>query len=186
MHADLILICHASTAAVRSASFPADEPLDDRGTADAAKAAATIHPADRVWCAPSLAARQTASALGLDATVNDAIREWDFGGWAGRSLADVARDEPAAFSAWVADPPSAPPGGEHLADLLHRVGAWVGDSPSASGTTIAVTHSSVIRAAIVHAIEASTASFWHLDVRPLSQTWLRANGTRWNLRSLKP
>jgi broad specificity phosphatase PhoE len=48
-----------------------------------------------------------------------------------------------------------------------------------------VTHPAVIRAAIVHAIEATPATFWHLDIGPLSQAWLRSNGARWALRSLR-
>jgi broad specificity phosphatase PhoE len=185
MQADLILVCHASTGAVRSASFPADDPLDQTGEAAAVAASTSLRPADQVLCAPSLAARETASALGLAATIETAIRDWGVGRWAGRALADVARDEPEAFTVWMADPTWAPPGGEALADLLHRVGIWLDQCRQTTGRTIAVTHPAVIRAAIVHAIEATTATFWHLDVGPLSQTWLRTNGSRWTLRSLQ-
>ncbi len=184
MHTDLILVSHAATAAVRSASFPAGEPLEATGEADALKAASGLRPAERVFCAPSVAARQTAAALGLEATVEPMICDCDFGRWAGRPTATVARDEPEAFLTWMTDPNSAPHGGEAVADLLLRVGSWVDGCGQQPGTTIAVTHSAVIRAAIVGAIEATAATFWHLDVGPLSQTWLRSNGTRWTLRSL--
>jgi len=52
------------------------------------------------------------------------------------------------------------------------------------GKIVAVTHASVIRAAIVHAIEAGPRSFWHIDVAPLSLARLSANNGRWTLVSL--
>jgi hypothetical protein len=52
------------------------------------------------------------------------------------------------------------------------------------GHTVAVTHASVIRAAVVHVIEAELRSFWRVDVLPLAFADLRTNGRRWVLRSL--
>jgi broad specificity phosphatase PhoE len=46
-----------------------------------------------------------------------------------------------------------------------------------------VTHAAVIRAAIVHAIEATPQSFWRIDVAPLSCTLLSGSESRWNLVS---
>ena len=51
---------------------------------------------------------------------------------------------------------------------------------------MAVTHAAVIRAAIVHVIEAGPKSFWRIDVLPLSLTDLRTNGRRWVFRSMAP
>jgi len=45
--ARLILICHASTAAVHSSSFPADEPFDEHGKVSAAALAGRLPSADR-------------------------------------------------------------------------------------------------------------------------------------------
>jgi broad specificity phosphatase PhoE len=145
---------------------------------------------DRICCAPSAAARQTAEALGLGLVlglvVEPEIRDCDYGRWSGRPLVDVARDEPEAFTAWMTDPDSRPHGGESRADLLLRVGGWVDSLRQEQGrTTLAVTHPAVIRAAIVHAIEATPATFWHLDVGPLSRARLRSDGRRWALRSLQ-
>ncbi len=52
------------------------------------------------------------------------------------------------------------------------------------GVTLAVTHASVIRAAIVTAIEAEPRSFWRIDVAPLSMAKLSGHGGRWNLVGL--
>jgi broad specificity phosphatase PhoE len=94
MHTDLILICHASTGAVRSASFPADEPLEAAGETAAAQCAGGLRRVDRVVCAPSVAARQTAAALGLESAVEPLIRDCDFGCWAGQPTPDVAGMSP--------------------------------------------------------------------------------------------
>jgi broad specificity phosphatase PhoE len=184
MHRDLIFVCHASTRATRLATFPADDPIDEAGRTRAVVAATSVPGRGQAWCAPSLAARQTALACGLDATDEPAIRDCDFGRWAGRPVADVLRDEPDGFRAWMTDPGSAPHGGEPLNALLARVGRWLDERRQARGGGIAVTHPAVVRAAIIHALEATTATFWHLDIAPLSQTCLRTDGRRWTLRSL--
>jgi broad specificity phosphatase PhoE len=49
--------------------------------------------------------------------------------------------------------------------------------------TIAVTHPSVIRAAIIHAIDATPQSFWRIDIAPLPLTTLSRNNGRWSLGS---
>jgi broad specificity phosphatase PhoE len=50
--------------------------------------------------------------------------------------------------------------------------------------SIVVTDAAVIRAAIVHAIEATPQSFWRIDVAPLSCAQVSSTGGRWNLVSL--
>ena len=87
---------------------------------------------------------------------------------------------------WIKDPSSAPHGGESIPQVLARVAAWIAERGGDPGHTVAVTHASVIRAAIVHVIQAQLPSFWRIDVVPLSQTDLRTNGRRWVLRSMGP
>jgi len=48
-----------------------------------------------------------------------------------------------------------------------------------------VTHAAVIRAAVIHAIDAKPSSFWRIDVAPLCRVDLRSNGERWVLRALR-
>jgi broad specificity phosphatase PhoE len=49
---------------------------------------------------------------------------------------------------------------------------------------ILITHASIIRAAIVRAIEAAPKSFWRIDITPLSMTRLSGANGRWNLHRL--
>jgi broad specificity phosphatase PhoE len=178
----LVLVSHASTRNLRVAAFPADEALDSQGAA--AAASVKLRPADQAWCAPSVAARQTAAALRITASSDPAIRDCDFGRWSSRALSEVYHDEPDAVAAWINDPTSAPHGGESLTDLLKRIGTWMDRQRSQTGSIVAVTHPSVIRAALIHAIDATPASFWRIDIPPLCQAHLHAHSGRWNLRSL--
>jgi broad specificity phosphatase PhoE len=179
----LTLICHGATAATRSGAFPADEPLEKRALARAAALQPTLRWADRAWTSPALRARQTAAALGLDAAEEPALREVDHGRWAGRRLEEVQVAESQAVIAWLADPGAAPHGGEALSDLLHRVGSWLDGRAGDGGRGTAVTHAAVIRAAILHVLEAPASSFWRLDIAPLSVTTLSHDGRRWAWRA---
>ena len=85
---------------------------------------------------------------------------------------------------WLRDPGAAPHGGESVLALIERVATWLDAQKATPGKIVAVTHASVIRAAIVHAIEAGPRSFWRIDVAPLSLTRLSANNGRWTLASL--
>jgi broad specificity phosphatase PhoE len=181
MTARLILICHASTDAVRKAAFPADEPLDEGGRTRAAALAQHMPRADRCWSGPELRTRQTAEALGLNAISLSTLRDCNYGAWRGCTFADVLAREPHAVSDWLHDPAATPHGGESLLSLMERIGQWVEGEKAMNRQAIAIAHASVIRAAIVHAIGAPPQSFWRIDIAPLSMTRLSGNEGRWNL-----
>ncbi len=177
----LVLIAHGSTAAVARAAFPLDEPLDTRGMEKAAAAGASLGRFDRAWCAPSRRTVETATALRLKAKVEPDLRDCDFGRWAGLSLDELEVAEPEAVAAWTTDPAAAPHGGESVLDLMERVGAWLDVQAAARGRVAAVTHASVVRAAIVRVIGAAPETFWQMDVGPLSQTSFSNSGKYWVL-----
>ncbi len=180
----LTLLCSLSTSALRTAAFPGDEPIDPLGEADATAGILSLGRIDQVRTSPALRARQTAEALGLAATVDVALRDCAYGRWTGRSLADMQAEEPDAVTAWITDPAAAPHGGESVLDVLSRVAHWLDDRAGETGHSVAVTHPAVIRAAIVHAIQATPQSFWRIDVAPLSATDLRQHQGHWTLRSM--
>ncbi|HEU5110732.1 MAG TPA: histidine phosphatase family protein [Micromonosporaceae bacterium] len=171
----LVLVCHGPTAATRRAAFPHDEPVDRTpGPWDG--------PVDLALTAPATRCRQTAAALGLDPAVEDRLDECDYGRWRGRTLSELSEAEPEAVRRWLTDPAAAPHGGESIVDLIRRVAGWLGDLPRAR--VVAVTHPSVIKAGLVHAIRATPESFWRIDVAPLSHAVLSGDGAGWRLRSL--
>jgi len=183
MTARLILVCHASTEAVRKSAFPADELLDARGRADAAALAGSLPRADQSWTSPELRTRQTAEALSLTASPLSALRDCDYGRWSGRAFSEVHKQEPDAIATWLRDLAAAPHGGESIFDLMERVAKWLGGEFAHHRQTIVVTHPSIIRAAIVHAIDAKPQSFWRIDIAPLSCSRLSGSDGRWNLVS---
>ncbi|MGF6551565.1 histidine phosphatase family protein [Paraburkholderia youngii] len=199
MDTRLLLVSHAATAAQRAGRFPADDPLDSRGRAEAEAARARLAlPADAtVFTSPAASARETVAALGLSATPADALADVDYGKWRGQGLADIADEAPRELAAWMREPDAAPPGGESFDRLVRRVGEWLdaqqadvcscnavneaGFAASAHGRTIvAITHATLLRAAIVHALDASPTVFCRIEITPLSVVELRHSRRGWS------
>ncbi len=182
----LTLVCHATTEAVRGARFPNDEAVDD-GAADPASFGSPIVASE--WLAgPEQRARTTAAAIGGDRgiSVDPDLRDWDCGRWRGQTIEDLQRGDPAGVAAWVMDPAAVPHGGESLLDLLARIARWLDRQAAVGSKTVAVTHPAILRAAVVTALDAGPAAFWHIDARPLSRARLSHDGRRWILQSLVP
>jgi broad specificity phosphatase PhoE len=180
--ARLTLVAHAATAATVRVAFPLDEPLEPRGLAAAQEAGDRLRRVTRALRSPATAAGETAEALGLAATVDAGLTDWDLGEWRGNTLDDIAAADPEAVTAWLADPDAAPHGGESLAAVLDRVGAWL-RTVEEDGHTVAVTHAAVVRAAVVTTLDAAPSGFWRLDVAPLTATVLRGGPMRWTVRA---
>jgi broad specificity phosphatase PhoE len=177
----LTLINHPATREQKAGIFPCDESLDSQALAELASVAWKPAGTNRVLAAPELRTRQTAAALGLAATEVLELRDCDFGCWAGRSLESLQPDE---LSEWLSDITVAPHGGESFQDLMTRVGNWLDDQRN-TGPIIAVTHASVIRAAVVHALQLSpNQAFLRIEVEPMTMTDLRLTGDSWRVRSV--
>jgi broad specificity phosphatase PhoE len=179
----LTLICHGTTAATRTAAFPADEGLLPPDPEVFARIKHWLPHADHIISAPEARARQTAEAIASTVSVDHLLGDIDYGRWAGRQIADIEREEPEGLMAWIAEPDAAPHGGESITQAVGRIGAWLRDRMALGGMTIAVTHPSIARAAIVSALDAPAVSFWKLDIQPLGITELTSDGRRWSLRS---
>jgi len=183
----LVLLRHARTAAAQGAAFPAvDDRLDPVGRREARAAAAALAATgwdrDGVICSPLVRAVETAALLGLDAAAPEpALREADFGTWAGTSLAAVAAGDPDAVTAWMTDVDAVPHGGESLRAVVGRVGQWLDEQATSDGRNVAVTHGGIVKAAVVHALGAPLEAFWRVDVGPLGVTELRAHDGRWTV-----
>lgn len=179
----LLLVRHAATSATRAAAFPADEPLDDRGRADASLLAGRL-PRSRgeLLCAPALRCKQSVAAAGLgEPQLRAELAECDFGSWAGRTLAEVNEADPELAAAWMTDPDARPHGGESLAAFAARVASWLDEQARADGPAVAITHGGVVKAALVHALGAPIDAFWRIDVAPLSITELHSHDGRWTV-----
>jgi len=173
----LTLICHARTVAQKLACFPTNEPVENNGLASGAFAE-RFDAARRLICAPELRARQTAAWFGVDAQIDEALRDCDWGRWHGMSIKDLQRSEATALQAWLEDPHAMPHGGESVAQLGERVAQWLTSLQATPGHVVAVTHPFVIRAALIHVMRGT--AFHEIDVEPLSMVELRFTG-RWRL-----
>ena len=186
MTARLDLLAHGASAATRATRFPDDEPLEASAVSALEALRGRLRPYAEVLTSPARAARETAAALGFDAEVEMALSDCDYGRWRGLASKEVAEREANEFATWLADPAAAPHGGESFAALIERIGAWLTQALTREGATLAVTHASVVRAAIVNALGAGSSAFARIDVAPLSLARLSGHGQRWNLVALRP
>ncbi|WP_305783324.1 histidine phosphatase family protein [Symbioplanes lichenis] len=178
MSGTLRLLASAPTRALREARFGGDDDLDEGGRA--AALALSAFGRDALWvCAPSRAARETAQALGRSALTEKALADPGFGAWTGRTLTEIAQDDPTGLQHWLSDPAAAPHGGEPLSEVRDRAAAWM-DAMSTE-RVVAVAHPIVVRALLVHALGLPGDRMWGLDVAPLSVTRLTYRLGRWNL-----
>jgi len=186
MTARLDLLAHGASPATRAARFPDDEALEPSALSALQALRGRLRPYGHVLAAPARAARETAQALGLDAEVEPALRDCDYGRWRGLASKDVAVREPDAFAAWLGDPAAAPHGGESIASVIERIGVWLTRALTRERATLAVTHALVVRAAIVSALGAGSPAFARIDVAPLSLARLSGHAGRWNVVALGP
>ena len=74
-------------------------------------------------------------------------------------------------------------GGESVVELIERVRGWMDSLTTRRTRLVAVTHPSVIRAAILVALNAPPKSFWRIDIAPVSRTVMHFRGHAWTLRT---
>ncbi|TDU90059.1 broad specificity phosphatase PhoE [Kribbella voronezhensis] len=178
----LTLVAHTLTPALRGLVLGGPAEPDAAGLAAARELKLE---ADEAYAGPEPAAVKTAEALGLTARVELALRDREYGDWAGRSLEELLTAEPQQVAGWLEHPHTAPPGGESANDVLTRVADWLGDLAGA-GTddrrnVVAVVHPAVVRAAVLYVLDAPVESLRHVDVRPLSVIRLSAHVGSWSL-----
>ncbi|MGJ5197040.1 histidine phosphatase family protein [Bradyrhizobium sp. HKCCYLRH1030] len=182
----LHLICTAATEATSAIAFAANESIDARGRASIARLGDWLPSHDIALRSPARCAAETAEALTLQARLEPALRDCDFGHWTGRSLAEVQAETPEAVREWLQDAHAAPHGGESFMDLMTRVGGWMQNMLAFEGSVLAITHALIMRAAIAHAIGVGPELFRHIDVAPLTRVRLSGMGGRWTLAALVP
>ncbi|MFI1833088.1 histidine phosphatase family protein [Streptomyces olivaceoviridis] len=179
-------VAAARGTALLAERFEDDRPLDQGGWDEVQRVAGALLPlaaAELRYCSPTPRSRATGAALGYAPLVQLALRDCDMGRWRGLTPAEAMAREPEAVDAWLADPRSTPHGGESLPAFISRVGGWLDTRPADDGGRIvAVAEPSVIRAALVYALQAPPQTYWNIDVRPLSTTTVTGRAGRWNLR----
>ncbi|MFD7444975.1 histidine phosphatase family protein [Streptomyces sp. NPDC059909] len=185
MSVRITLVAAARCSTRLAERFDDDRPLDQAGWHEVQLAAPVLVPlgaAELRYCSPTARSRATADALGYAPIAQPALSDCDMGRWRGFTLSEVAAREPDAVDAWLADPRSAPHGGEPLLGFISRIGGWLDTRPADDGSSmLAVAEPAVVRAALVYALKAPPSTYWNVDVRPLSTVVLTGRAGRWNL-----
>jgi len=148
-----------------------DVPLSASGTRQARAAAdrlAAGAPIDAVVSSPLQRAVATAAIaageLGLTASIDDDLRETDFGEWDGLTLAEIQQQWPAAAEVWRCDPEQAPPGGESFAATADRVNQACDRLLRDHGgqTVLVVSHITPIKILLCRALSVPLATLYRL------------------------
>lgn len=178
----LLLVRHGRTAANAKGLLLGrlDPPLDEHGEAQAAALGAAIRSGRfgrviGVVSSPLRRARATADAIGAPVTIDDRLLELDYGDYDGTPVADIPVD---TWQRWQSDIEFAPPGGESIAALGHRVRDACSDWSSKldePGTIVLVTHVSPIKAGVAWALGVTDDVCWrtHLDTASVSRALVR-------------
>lgn len=141
-----------------------------------------------VQSSPLERARETAEPIaarvGRDVQVNEAVTEIEFGAWSGRSFDDLDRD--ADWALWnAARGVSRPPGGETMLEAQCRIVGAMERLRNAyrDASVVLVSHSDVIKAALLYHLGLSVEAYARLDIEPASISTL-AVGT-WGARLIR-
>jgi alpha-ribazole phosphatase len=174
-----------------------DEPLSAEGRR---QAAALAGPLSRIegalfLASPLLRTRETAEiALGharalnnkwleqavQKCSIDENLREIDFGRWEQMSFAEIAAADPAAVERWAEmDDGFAFPGGEAVADFRARIRAAAERiAADPARTVVAFAHGGVIRFLICHFLGLSHRQHLLFDISPASVSEIRIDGGR--------
>lgn len=176
-----MMIRHGWTPAVRSASFALDEPLEPAAVLRARELGASLPSRCAAVSGPERACVETGSELGLSSFVIEELAACDVGVWKGRSLAEVAAEDPEGLAGWMSDPHACPHGAESLTVFRARIVTALDARAGGEGFLAVVVDGGAVKAAIVHALGAPASAFWRVDVAPLSVTEIHVQGGRWTL-----
>ncbi|WP_030341130.1 bifunctional RNase H/acid phosphatase [Streptomyces sp. NRRL S-1022] len=151
------------SAAGREQAHRVAEALARRGTIQA------------VVASPLARTRETAgivaARLNLDVTIEDGLRETDFGAWEGLTFGEVRERHQDDLNAWLADPEAHPTGGgESFAETATRIAATRDKlvAAHAGRTVLLVTHVTPIKTLIRLALGAPPESLFRMELSAAS------------------
>lgn len=157
--------------------------LDDVGREQAKRAADALAGSDAVAVvtSPVLRARQTAELiaerLGVDVTVDQDWREFEFGEWDGHLMEEIAERFADQLSAWRASADAVVPGGESRKRMADRV-AQARDrvlEQFSGQTVVVVTHALPIGALVCLALDAPLVASQRMEPAQGSLTEFRTH-----------
>ncbi|MET9961517.1 bifunctional RNase H/acid phosphatase [Streptomyces sp. NPDC006326] len=180
--ATFVLLRHGETALTPQKRFsgsggsdPELSPAGRRQAAAVAEALAARGTVQTVVSSPLRRCRETAQAvadrLGLPVTVEQGLREVDFGAWEGLTFAEVQERFPDDLQAWLGSPKAAPTGGgESFAAATRRISATRDRllAAHAGRTVLLVTHVTPVKIMVRLALGAPPESLFRMELSAAS------------------
>lgn len=156
-----------------------DDPLSEKGWAQMRAAVGEQAPWGRIVSSPLLRCRAfaetLASAHGLPLALDERLQEIGFGGWEGRTIAEIEAASPGALARFKADPLNARPAGAEPLDIFHaRVAIALEELVvrHAGEHVLLVGHAGVIRMAFAWALHVPLEHAYRIEVANASLTRL--------------
>ncbi|WP_411757636.1 bifunctional RNase H/acid phosphatase [Streptomyces venezuelae] len=180
--ATFVLLRHGETALTPEKRFsgsggtdPELSPAGRRQAEAVATALAARGTIQAVVTSPLRRCRETAQAvadrLGLPVTVENGLRETDFGAWEGLTFAEVKDRYPADLQAWLDSPKAAPTGGgESFSQVTRRVSAARDRllAAHAGRTVLLVSHVTPVKTLVRLALGAPPESLFRMELAAAS------------------
>ncbi|WP_369270697.1 bifunctional RNase H/acid phosphatase [Streptomyces sp. R11] len=180
--ATFVLLRHGETPLTPQKRFSGsggtDPSLSDVGREQAERVGAALArrgTIQAVVASPLARTRETAgivaARLGLDVSVDDGLRETDFGAWEGLTFGEVRERHPDDLNAWLADPEARPTGdGESFAATATRIAATRDKliAAYAGRTVLLVTHVTPIKTFVRLALGAPPESLFRMELSAAS------------------
>uniref|UniRef100_A0AAU2A968 Bifunctional RNase H/acid phosphatase n=1 Tax=Streptomyces sp. NBC_00093 TaxID=2975649 RepID=A0AAU2A968_9ACTN len=180
--ATFVLLRHGETPLTPQKRFSGsggtDPSLSDVGRDQAERVAESLAgrgTIEAIIASPLTRTRETAAAvaarLGLDVTIDDGLRETDFGAWEGLTFGEVRERYPDDMNAWLADPKAEPTGGgESFAATARRMAVTRDKliAAHAGRTVLLVTHVTPIKTLVRLALGAPPESLFRMELSAAS------------------
>ncbi|MGN9759704.1 bifunctional RNase H/acid phosphatase [Streptomyces sp. SD31] len=180
--ATFVLLRHGETPLTPQKRFSGsggtDPSLSDVGREQAERVGAALArrgTIQAIVASPLSRTRETAgivaARLGLDVTVDEGLRETDFGAWEGLTFGEVRERYPDDLNAWLADPEARPTGdGESFAATATRIAATRDKLIAAytGRTVLLVTHVTPIKTFVRLALGAPPESLFRMELSAAS------------------
>ncbi|MFE6621353.1 bifunctional RNase H/acid phosphatase [Streptomyces sp. NPDC057740] len=180
--ATFVLLRHGETPLTPQKRFSGsggtDPSLSDIGRDQAERVGAALArrgTIQAIVASPLARTRETAGIvaahLGLEVTVDDGLRETDFGAWEGLTFGEVRERHPEDLDAWLADPEARPTGdGESFAATATRIAATRDKlvAAHAGRTVLLVSHVTPIKTFVRLALGAPPESLFRMELSAAS------------------
>ncbi|MFI6929360.1 bifunctional RNase H/acid phosphatase [Streptomyces sp. NPDC050287] len=180
--ATFVLLRHGETPLTPQKRFSgsggSDPSLSDVGREQAERAGEALARRGTIQgivASPLARTRETAgivaARLGLDVTIDDGLRETDFGAWEGLTFAEVRERYPDDLTTWLADPNAEPTGGgESFVATATRIAAARDKlvAAHAGRTVLLVTHVTPIKTFVRLALGAPPESLFRMELSAAS------------------